>query len=267
MNSYHFSAMLYDWCLVSEEYIIKLLGQCKMYKSPLEKVYVQNKDTLAAVEEAYNKHGEEIQIGWINLANAHNVGGAYNRSFGSQEENTVTHSTGIVSLTLHAEPEQQHLQTWFHQNCKEHMTPVKYRQNHHIPPGGVYICKTKLLNTEKCINCLMIGMASADFRETTSYRQEAESNQFPTNSDKYNMRIMLDLEAVCLGALQHGVDYLILGATGCGAFKHDAKIEAMLWYQVLSKYGCYFKKIIFAIKEDRSGYNIKSFEKVFPDKE
>ena len=40
---------------------------------------------------------------------------------------------------------------------------------------------------------------------------------------------MLDIEGTLKTAALNNINVLILGASGCGAFKHDPAIEAELW--------------------------------------
>jgi len=73
----------------------------------------------------------------------------------------------------------------------------------------------------------------------------------------------LDLESICLTAISHKIDVLVLGATGCGAFRHDPRMEASLWKETLIKYGNYFEQIIFAILDHPGGNNVMAFQKEF----
>jgi len=268
MNEYHFSAKLYDWYHPDA---LSKLDEILTGGNKNPKISVVIKDTLKVVEECHNIEKEK-NIGWLNFANAHNVGGAYNRSHGSQEENTATHCTAIVTLTLHADPmavengNNKAIKDWINQPQEGYngQYPIKYRNGHHIPPGGAYICKTKLLNTEGAFfDSYMIANASADFREQTSYRPEAEMQDMKNNQENYRKRILLDLESICLTAIYHKIDVLVLGATGCGAFRHNPKIEASLWNETLVKYGNYFEQIIFAILDLPGSKNVIAFQNQF----
>lgn len=56
------------------------------------------------------------------------------------------------------------------------------------------------------------------------------------------------IEQIVLSALDNGVDCIVLGAWGCGAFGQDPELVAKSFAYVLNIYGGYFKKIIFAIR-------------------
>lgn len=48
-------------------------------------------------------------------------------------------------------------------------------------------------------------------------------------------------------ALDNGVDSLVLGAFGCGAFRNDPKIVASAYAQLMQEYGQAFDEVEFAI--------------------
>lgn len=64
-------------------------------------------------------------------------------------------------------------------------------------------------------------------------------------------------------AARNGYRNLVLGAWGCGAFGHDAKIVADYFKEILieEKYCEYFDNIIFAVLGQ--GYNLNAFEETF----
>jgi len=68
-------------------------------------------------------------------------------------------------------------------------------------------------------------------------------------------------------ALRKGVNVLVLGPFGCGAYGNDASDVAFLFARAIYKYGKNFKAIYFPFKYDannmRSRYNFESFQKVF----
>lgn len=102
--------------------------------------------------------------------------------------------------------------------------------------------------------------------------------------DKFKQRLMIDIIGTVKTAICENVECLILGASGCGAFKHDPDVEAELWRIALVcvpppsryfsfvvvivckkvKYGHFFKRVVFAILEDkRSPRNVKAFQEKF----
>ena len=66
-------------------------------------------------------------------------------------------------------------------------------------------------------------------------------------------------------AINNGVDIIILGAYGCGAFNNDPNDVASAYKKVLVEEGYqkYFKKVVFAIPVLKSSTNYNAFLKVF----
>lgn len=67
-------------------------------------------------------------------------------------------------------------------------------------------------------------------------------------------------------AIDNGVEVIILGAFGCGAFKNPPEIVAKAFHEVIDEndYACFFKKIVFAIKSNYSNnYNCEIFYREF----
>ena len=65
-------------------------------------------------------------------------------------------------------------------------------------------------------------------------------------------------------AIDNGIDYLILGAFGCGSFGNPPELVAEIMKEKCDKYGNYFRNIDFAIyctDEEQRNYNI--FKSVF----
>lgn len=56
-------------------------------------------------------------------------------------------------------------------------------------------------------------------------------------------------------AIYHGHDSIVLSAFGCGAFRCPPKQVAYLFKRAIEEYACYFKKIVFAIKQPVDSVN------------
>lgn len=67
-------------------------------------------------------------------------------------------------------------------------------------------------------------------------------------------------------AIDNGVEVIILGAFGCGAFKNPPEIVAKAFHEIIDEndYACFFKKIVFAIKSNYlNNYNYEIFYQEF----
>jgi hypothetical protein len=224
---------------------------------------VVNGDTQNSVVYLTEKYPES-KIAWINFANAHRIGGGYNCAMhGSQEEVVGSNGNGIAILgscgTLHLTGEY---------SIKGIGNRVTYNEGFHIPCGGNYFCKTKFISGENQVDCFMIATAFADFRQDSVNRQNTEGKYFFENGkikdlDAYKERIYLDIEGVVRTAIIEGIDVLVSGASGCGAFQHDPILEAGMWKSVLENYKNYFTHVEFAVLNSSNGSNITAFTKEF----
>lgn len=80
---------------------------------------------------------------------------------------------------------------------------------------------------------------------------------------------MSRIQAIILSAIENGVDCIVLGAWGCGAFGQNPELIAQTFANMLNMYGGYFKKIVFAIRStpntfERDSYSI--FRDILEDK-
>jgi hypothetical protein len=182
---------------------------------------------------------------------------------GSQEEVVGSNGNGIAILgscgTLHLTGEY---------SIKGIGNRVTYNEGFHIPCGGNYFCKTKFISGENQVDCFMIATAFADFRQDSVNRQNTEGKYFFENGkikdlDAYKERIYLDIEGVVRTAIIEGIDVLVSGASGCGAFQHDPILEAGMWKSVLENYKNYFTHVEFAVLNSSNGSNITAFTKEF----
>lgn len=237
MESNWLSLVLYDWGGLPDASFDKTPGTKKTTIS------VTQDDTLAAVEKMAKKH-DPAKLAWINMANAHRTGGGYQQGDKAQEEMTVTNCDAIGVLG----------------NVSEILSDgrVGYQKHCHIPPGGNYFHQTTVFTTsdDQLITCNSIVHAFADFRKNNSqseFADFAKGGKLDPHTQAYVDRIKLDMRGVLRTAKAQQQEALILSATGCGAFRHDAAAEAQAWASVLKEpeFKGHFKEVVFAIKADK----------------
>jgi uncharacterized protein (TIGR02452 family) len=85
------------------------------------------------------------------------------------------------------------------------------------------------------------------------------------NQNLLEERLMMDMNGVLKTAIYEKIDVLVLGASGCGAFLHDAELEAKMWKKVLQMFEGYFIEVNFAILDPKEGKNITAFTNEFKD--
>lgn len=82
-------------------------------------------------------------------------------------------------------------------------------------------------------------------------------------ANKYDEEVMQEkINTVFKIAIKHGHDELVLGALGCGVFGNPPKQVAIMFKNAIQKYGCYFKRIGFAIFSKNDDENFKVFTSV-----
>lgn len=234
-------------------------GLAENYEKPTasgnlpQKITVTDEDTQTAVERLAKSYPTD-KICWVNMANAHKVGGGYQRLDVAQEEVVTTNSDAIVVLT--------------NLGGRDPEGNVLYRNHLHIPPGGNYFHKTRFITGDQ-VHCNSIAHAFADFRDAIfAERQDflVPKEKLAIGTSEYRKRIKLDMRGVLRTAIAEKQEVLVLSATGCGAFCHDPLVESLVWKEVLQEpeFKGRFQEIVFAILFDqRNPRNVIAFQNTF----
>lgn len=234
-------------------------------------ISVTRQGTQETVQEVYQTMEDQSKlIAWVNFAASHNVCGSYSVDFGgSQEEEVATNCDGAVLLGTMGRFVEDGLKSWMRGRW------VSYRTGMHIPPGGNYWAMTKFVTGPNHIDCAMIATAFADFRSyipvfcpysERSYFYSLKGMGHVKNEEILEQRCLIDIEGVLKTCLTMKVHTLVTGASGCGAFRHNAFIEAKLWRQCLEKeeYRCgSLRQVVFAILDDENSDNWIAFSTEF----
>jgi hypothetical protein len=258
LKAIHGSAKLYDWSAVDAA-PAELSHPPRPRPPATTKVYQLG--TQDVVELAARQYGNNVRIGWLDMANAHDCLGTYNQAYGgSQEEEVVPNSTGAVTLGMFAElrhsPQSAVLGEPF----------CHYREGFHIPAGGNYFARTRFVTSDPMVDCFMIATAFLDLRKPIPFvRTESQGLRFMVASkDRLRARLLQDIHGTLRTALAEGMEVLVLGASGCGAFGHDPVLEAALWEEALKPMQTAFSAVLFAILPDPGRpRNCEAFEEVF----
>lgn len=239
----------------------KLGGPEKVGEKPgpyTTKISAIPKDTERAALDLLKRGLPSDQVAFLNLANAFNVGGGHQGGNGSQEEHACMACDVIATLATHGEFEKD-------------KGRLIYQKDHHLKAGENHCSKTRFINSdEKNLECKCISQAFADFRATGgsgeygNFEKLADGVGLDPSKPAYQDRIKLDMRAVLRTAKEEGIVYLVLGASGCGAFKHPPVAEAKAWAEVLQEpeFRGHFKEISFAVTDPDSG-NYKAFAAQF----
>eukprot|EP01080_Neovahlkampfia_damariscottae_P002547 gene2547-3509_t len=258
MDDYYESLTLYNWTIKDVVF--------KPKNDKLKTIFsVENIDTQESLKKMVKKY-PKLNVAWLDLAAGHNVCGTYGNDFGgSQEEHVASRSNTTALLGTCGSIVKEGVKQYFRGNW------VLYDDGYHIPPGGNYFCKTKFLVNDE-MECSTIACAFADFRPYIPFFVPySELGDFFTllggikDQSNLEQRLMMDMHGVLKTAIQENIDVLVLGASGCGAFRHDPVLEAKLWNTVINSYQGFFVEISFAILDSENGKNIISFTNEFKD--
>ena len=223
--------------LDSEELIVVKGG-------PAKNIVVSQKRTFEAAK-AYK--GKKVAV--LNFANNHHIGGAP-YSAGAQEESLCRTSTLYKSLLAFKVVFYEYHTYLYDEGVINHMG-----NDDLIYMPGVTVFKTdesapKMMEEKDWYKVDVITSAAP------------ELHSYPDNIDEYKKIILSRLTKVFQVAKKEGVDILILGAWGCGAFNNPPEIVAEVFKQLCNEY--YFDTIEFAIDcSRRQNNNYQIFKEVF----
>ena len=195
-------------------------------------------------EAAMRLHREapDRKIAVLNFAAATRPGGGVKNGAKAQEECLCRCSTLMSVL------EQE-------KTMKEFYTPNQLAHNplHNdscIYSPRVIICKSdtdipERLNPEDFVTVDVISCAAPNLGNPHLRRK-------PSDTKLFNMHVSRAKHILHIAAL-HGVDILVIGAFGCGAFKNPPLMVAEAWKSALVEYKARFDKVVFAIYSKGSG--------------
>ena len=178
--------------------------------------------------------GKRVAV--LNFANNHSIGGAPYAA-GAQEESLCRASTLLPCLeAMRSRFYDRHIEMY-------HRGKLDYMGNDDlIYTPGVCVFKTdeltdpispKMLPRDEwyCVDVI-----------TSAAPELWHGNKMP---DDYREQISSRIKKILDVAKMQGVEVLILGAWGCGAFKNPADVVASVFHEHLQKYD--FQKVIFAM--------------------
>ncbi|MBR1757592.1 MAG: TIGR02452 family protein [Lachnospiraceae bacterium] len=222
------------------------------------KVFVSKKRSFEAARAYY---GKKVLV--HNFASASNPGGGVVRGASAQEEALCRISTLYPCLNVREMWEK------FYRPHRLMMDPLHNDDCIYTP--GVLVIKTdttypQLMPTQAWYEADVLTCAAPNLRErpTNPFNPEDGSVKVEISDDDLyalhvkRFRRMLEIAA------KNGVDVVILGAFGCGAFKNSPKVVARAAKQVVEEYKEYFETVEFAVYCSRwDTENYKVFAETF----
>lgn len=203
--------------------------------------------------EAVGKHcRDDENVLVMNFANAMHPGGGFLSGASAQEESLCRCSTLYASISSKKAREM-------YEYNSAHRNPLD-SDYMLISPNVCVFRDEKFSLLEKPFYTSVLTIPAPNRCGRASKLVQAELDE-----------AMLDkIRKLLLVASAEGYDVLVLGAWGCGAFGHDAKVVAGYFKEVLlhEQFSKYFSKIVFAVYDKTPDqYNFRSFVKCLGDRE
>jgi len=195
--------------------------------------------------------GAGKRVAVLNFANPHEPGGGVRRGAMAQEECLCRSSNLFFALDQNTFAREYY--KWHRNHCGDTFS------DRLIYSPGVMVIKSDdeipvLLDKPFEVDVITCAAPYLRFGQALGHEQEL--------SQIYRSRIRNILET----AMSCGVDRLVLGAFGCGAFHNDPARMADAFYDLLIRegYAARFERVVFAIKADGRGRaNYEAFARTF----
>jgi len=219
----------------------------------------------AAMRYAVSDEHADKKIAVLNFASATNPGGGVENGSTAQEESLCRCST------LYPVLEQATLRNQFYEPHRRARNPLHNDDIIYSP--DIVIIKTDTEYPERmdiddwCV-VDVITCAAPNLRQKPNNRyNNAEANKAVSISRDELYKLQYErAEHILNVAAGQGVEVLILGAFGCGAFENDPYVVARAWHDVLANYAGYFDVVEFAIyTTPYDNKNLKAFEEIFEE--
>ena len=209
-------------------------------------IEVVNKDTIDLAIALKNSGYNPVAI---NMANENHPGGGAKTGAAAQEESLFRRSNYHQSLYLE---ENFHL--------RRQMSNNTYR----IPENGViYSPNVQVFRAGEEKGFAFTDPEQMSFIAIAAYNLKDFDLGF-SSTDHYKEGMRAKIRSYLRVAYLENHDAVVLGALGCGAFGNKPADVAEFFKQVLqeSEFTGRFKKIAFAVIDDRNGTNFKPFSDV-----
>lgn len=185
------------------------------------------------------------RIAVLNFASSSNSGGGVLQGSSAQEEALCRCSTLYPTLNQKTMWEQFYTVNRMNRNVL-HTDACIYSP-------GIVVCKTddyapKRLPESDWRTVDVITCAAPNLRDNPSNAYNAETGDCSkiTYAELYEIHLKRAKHIMHIAAAR-GVNVLVLGAFGCGAFRNDPAVVAEAYKAALIEMGKYFDKVVFAI--------------------
>jgi uncharacterized protein (TIGR02452 family) len=217
---------------------------------PTTQVKVINKDTLDAALALHNAGDimgikSTARVCVLNFANARTPGGGWLNGASAQEEQICYRSTlGYSGLLKEFYP-------WKPDEGLYTSNVLIFRENEDKGYSWMWTKKPEWLPMIAVVSVAATQGPPLD-RTNTKYHNDSERTLMEEKM-RFTLRLAADFNHT----------RLVLGALGCGAFRHPAGEVADCWVRVLQEkeFKGWFEFIVFAVLDKKDGVNITTFKK------
>ena len=239
------------------------LPEITQEKSTDESIVSVGKYRTFETAQFYKRKNPELRVAVLNFASATNPGGGVTIGSHAQEECLCRCSTLYPTLDT-----DDLLKNYYDFHYKRHN--ALYTDACIYTPNILVIKsdtdKPQRLPKDKWISVDVLTCAAPNLRPRPSnkYNPGAGKHIAVSDDELYDLHISRAKQILTVAA-HHGVEVLILGAFGCGAFQNDPNIVAKAYADVVKQFNGYFKEIHFAVycPPNRSNENYIAFAKIF----
>lgn len=212
----------------------------------------------AAMRLSRENPGKRIAV--MNFANAFHAGGGVTKGASAQEECLCRCST-LYPLLYRRTLRDSYYKHHHDLNTSKASDSLIYTE-------GVIICKRdddhpKRMDQKDWVSVDVITIAAPDLRDKSNmYAAIVGNGTYMNNAELFGYHVKRAIHVLTVAA-HKGVDILVLGAFGCGAFQNDPAVVAKAYKVALEEFPKVFDKIEFAVycspKDQR---NIDVFNKI-----
>ena len=227
---------------------IEMLTQRK--EAPPVQIEVASETTLAACQRLISEGKEKVLA--LNFASAKNPGGGFLGGSQAQEE-SLARASGIY-FCLNENMEMY--------NYNRHLRDCLYSDH------MIYSPKVPVFRNDE--DLLLESPFLASFVTSPAVNAGAVRKNTPKLKGQIESTMLARMDKVLSLAVIHEYEYLVLGAWGCGVFRHQASQVASWFASFLHcEWGGYhraFTQVVFAICDTQKGQpNLNAFKRVFED--
>ncbi|MDO5849434.1 MAG: TIGR02452 family protein [Methanobrevibacter sp.] len=224
------------------------------------KTIISRKRTFEAASKYKNKH-----VGVLNFASYTNPGGGVFGGSRAQEEALCRCSTLYIPLkNTEKEYHEKH-----RQQIKDGEIDVLYGDDCIYTPDVVVFksdtSNPQMLDENEWYKVDVISAAAPNLRKDPSNKYNPDSGNHQIEISDYGLFNIQKsrIRQIFSIAKETGIEVLIVGAFGCGAFKNPPKVVANAFKEVIEEFKNDFEVIEIAIAGTRDTRNLDTFRRVF----